>query len=291
MIHSMTGWGKAACEFGKKKVTVEIRALNSKQFDLAIRIPQLYKEKELEIRNLVSEKLLRGKVEFSISMEIAEQEVGSEINPVVLRNYYEQVKGLYAELGLVPGPELIPALLRMPDILSKKGEEDIEHEFTEIRQAIGKALDEVVAYRLAEGNVLQQDFLGRISLIEQMLPEVEAFEAQRVQKIRERLAGSLSGINGSEKADPNRFEQEIIYYIEKIDITEEKVRLKSNCSYFREVCNGEGNNGKKLGFVAQEIGREINTLGSKANDSDIQRIVVRMKDELEKVKEQLMNIL
>ena len=195
------------------------------------------------------------------------------------------------EMGLQVGEEILPALLRMPDILVRSPEEELEHAWNVILDAIRKAVDEVVAYRQSEGKVLEEDFMKRIQLIENMIPEAEAFEERRVQKIRERIRTSLGEINGSDKVDPNRFEQEIIYYIEKIDITEEKVRLRNNCAYFREVCTEEGSNGKKLGFVAQEIGREINTLGSKANDSDIQQIVVRMKDELEKIKEQLMNIL
>ncbi len=291
MIWSMTGWGKAACEFEKKKVTVEIKSLNSKQLDLAIRLPAVFREKELEVRNLVSEKLVRGKIDMNISVESVETNAPSSINKEVFKQYYSQMKEVASELGLPLGNEILPALLRMPDILLKESEEEIEHEFTEIRQAISEALDQLIAYRTSEGKALEEDFIKRIHLIEEMIPEAEAFESQRVNKIRERINNSLSGINGADKIDPNRFEQEIIYYLEKIDITEEKVRLKNNCAYFREVCRENGGNGKKLGFVAQEIGREINTLGSKANDSDIQRVVVRMKDELEKVKEQLMNIL
>lgn len=287
----MTGWGKATCEFEKKKVTVEIKSLNSKQLDLAIRMPGVFREKELEVRNLVAEKLIRGKIDITISVESVEADAPSSINKEVFKQYYSQMKEVASELGLPLGNEILPALLRMPDILLKESEEEIEHEFSEVRQAIYEALDQLMAYRTSEGKALEEDFMKRIRLIEDMIPEAETFEKQRVNRIRERINNSLIGISGADKIDPNRFEQEIIYYLEKIDITEEKVRLKNNCSYFREVCRENGGNGKKLGFVAQEIGREINTLGSKANDSDIQRVVVRMKDELEKVKEQLMNIL
>jgi uncharacterized protein (TIGR00255 family) len=293
MIYSMTGWGKAVCELPGKKISIEIKSLNSKQLDLSVRMPSVFKDKELELRNIISEKLLRGKVDLSIMMEQTSKQSSAVINADVLKQYFDQLKKIASELNIPLGEEIMPGLLRLPDVLSSGTEESVETDWPAVMNAVAEALEGVMKYRLNEGKVLELDFMDRIRTIENLIPDVEKFESRRIQKIRDKILSSLEGINlnGSMKIDKDRFEQELIYYLEKIDITEEKVRLRKNCQHFNEVALETGVVGKKLGFVVQEIGREINTLGSKANDSDMQKIVVQMKDELEKVKEQLMNIL
>ncbi len=289
----MTGWGKAVCELPGKKLTIEIKSLNSKQLDLSVRMPSVFKDKELELRNIISEKLLRGKVDITIMMEQTSKQSSAVINADVLKQYYDQLKKIASELDIPIGEDIMPGLLRMPDVMSSGTEESVETDWPSVLKAVNEALEGVLKYRLNEGKVLELDFMSRIQIIENLIPEVEVFESRRIQKIRDKILSSLEGmnLNGSMKFDKDRFEQELIYYLEKIDITEEKVRLRNNCHHFNEVALETGVVGKKLGFVVQEIGREINTLGSKANDSDMQKIVVQMKDELEKVKEQLMNIL
>ena len=289
----MTGWGKAVCELPGKKLTIEIKSLNSKQLDLSVRMPSAFKDKELELRNIISEKLLRGKVDLTIMMEQASKQNSAVINADVLKQYHNQLKKIAEELGIPIGEQIFPSLLRMPDVITSGTEESVETDWPSVMNSVNEALEGVLKYRLDEGKVLERDFSMRIQTIENLIPEAEVFESRRIQKIRDKIMSSLEGLNmnGSIKIDKDRFEQELIYYLEKIDITEEKVRLRNNCQHFNEVALETGVVGKKLGFVVQEIGREINTLGSKANDSDMQKIVVQMKDELEKVKEQLMNIL
>ena len=289
----MTGWGKAVCELPGKKLSVEIKSLNSKQLDLSVRMPSIFREKELELRNLVSEKLLRGKVDLTIMMEQTSKLSTATINAGAIKHYHDQLKKISSDLNIPLGEELMPVLLRLPDVLSSDTEESVETDWPIILNAVGEALKGVLQYRLSEGKVLEKDFSERIKIIENLIPKVEIFESRRIGKIKDKILSSLEGMNmnGSMKVDKDRFEQELIYYLEKIDITEEKVRLQNNCQHFVEVSSESDVVGKKLGFVVQEIGREINTLGSKANDSDMQKIVVQMKDELEKVKEQLMNIL
>ena len=293
MIYSMTGWGKAVCELPGKKLTIEIKSLNSKQLDLSVRMPSAFKDKELELRNIISEKLLRGKVDLTIMMEQTSKQNSAVINADVLKQYHNQLKKIAEELGIPIGEQIFPSLLRMPDVITSGTEESVETDWPSVMNSVNEALEGVLKYRLDEGKVLERDFSMRIQTIENLIPEAEVFESRRIQKIRDKIMSSLEGLNmnGSIKIDKDRFEQELIYYLEKIDITEEKVRLRNNCQHFNEVALETGVVGKKLGFVVQEIGREINTLGSKANDSDMQKIVVQMKDELEKVKEQLMNIL
>jgi uncharacterized protein (TIGR00255 family) len=293
MIYSMTGWGKAVCELPGKKLTIEIKSLNSKQLDLSVRMPSVFKDKELELRNIVSEKLLRGKVDLTIMMEQTSKQSLAVFNADIIKQYHDQLKKIASDLDIPLGGEILSALMRLPDALSSGTEEYVEADWPTVLNSIGEAIDGVLNYRLSEGKVLENDFSKRIQTIENLIPEVEVFESRRIQKIREKILSSLEGINmnGSMKIDKDRFEQELIYYLEKIDVTEEKVRLRNNCHHFNEVALESGVVGKKLGFVVQEIGREINTLGSKANDSDMQKIVIQMKDELEKVKEQLMNIL
>jgi len=289
----MTGWGKAVCELPGKKLTIEIKSLNSKQLDLSVRMPSAFKDKELELRNIISEKLLRGKVDLTIMMEQTSKQNSVVINADVLKQYHNQLKKIAEELGIPIGEQIFPSLLRMPDVITSGTEESVETDWPSVMNSVNEALEGVLKYRLDEGKVLERDFSMRIQTIENLIPEAEVFESRRIQKIRDKIMSSLEGLNmnGSIKIDKDRFEQELIYYLEKIDITEEKVRLRNNCQHFNEVALETGVVGKKLGFVVQEIGREINTLGSKANDSDMQKIVVQMKDELEKVKEQLMNIL
>jgi uncharacterized protein (TIGR00255 family) len=287
----MTGWGKSSCEADHRKISIEIRSLNSKQLDLSVKVPQLYKEKELEIRQLLNEKLQRGKVDLIMQAETTIQPQIATINKELLKDYFMQIKALGEEIGVPVSDSLLPMLLRMPDVLATGEEHPGESEWKHVKEAIGKAVDGLLEYRANEGKVLEKDICARLQLISDLLVEVEAFEKTRMGKIRDRIQANLAEFVGVDKVDSNRFEQELIYYLEKIDITEEKVRLRNHCNYFFEVCAESEAVGKKLGFVSQEIGREINTIGSKANDADIQRLVVRMKDELEKIKEQLMNIL
>lgn len=289
----MTGWGKSICELQGKKLTIEIKSLNSKQLDLSVRMPSILRDRELELRNIISEKLLRGKVDLTISVEQTSKLGSATLNTEILKQYYDQLKNIAIELSIPIGEALMPALLRLPDVLTSGTEENVETDWPKVLNSLGEALEAVIKYRLEEGRVLEQDFSKRIEFIENLIPQVEVFESRRIQKIKDKILSSLDNLNlnGSIKVDKDRFEQELIYYLEKVDITEEKVRLRNNCHHFYEVSSELGVVGKKLGFIVQEIGREINTLGSKANDSDMQKIVVQMKDELEKVKEQLMNIL
>ena len=290
MIKSMTGFGKANCEFQNKKVTVEVKSLNSKQFDWNGKLPNVYKEKELEIRAIASKLLERGKIELYISIENRDLEKCYTLNKNLIKSYFTEVKELSNELGITKTDELLSVILKFPEVLiSEKDELDID-EWNSILKTIEEALLGADNFRINEGGILAEDFKQRISLILNLLITIESFEKERLDIIKERILSGLSKILDENKIDKNRLEQELIYYIEKIDFTEEKVRLRKHCDFFIETMKEESC-GKKLGFVCQEIGREINTLGSKANDADIQQIVVQMKDELEKIKEQLMNIL
>ncbi len=292
MLYSMTGYGKNTCEVKSKKVTIELRSLNSKQFDLNIKLSAIYREKEPEIRNILAGALGRGKVDFTMFTEQLEDgQEASVINKEVFRNYYDQLSDIAGDMKIPMDQQVFSALLRMPEIFKPIQDELDEASWNIIRPAIEKAVDDLVQFRKQEGTVLEKDIMERISTIEQLLEEISAFEDQRIAKIKGRIANNLGEFVLGEQFDKDRFEQEIIYYLEKLDITEEKVRLKNHCKYFAETVNNPEMPGKKLGFISQEIGREINTIGSKANDSDIQKLVVQMKDELEKIKEQLMNVL
>jgi uncharacterized protein (TIGR00255 family) len=291
MITSMTGFGKAICELENKKITIEVKTLNSKQLDLNIRIPSVYKEKELSVRNYIVKSLIRGKVELSFYSELAGAEKTTRINPETVKDYIEQLTTVAGAVG-VNNPELMFQMaVKLPDTLKTEFQEIDETEWVEIDKAFKQAVSELIAYREQEGKCLEGDIINRIKLIGESIPKIEKFEKQRIENIRTRITNNLNEFVSKENIDMNRFEQEVIYYLEKFDITEEKVRLKTNCDYFMESIKESGAVGKKLGFISQEIGREINTIGSKANDSDMQKIVVEMKDELEKVKEQLMNVL
>jgi len=287
----MTGYGKAIAETPQKKITIEIKSLNSKQLDLNTKLPWLYKEKEPEIRNLISQKLDRGKIDFSIFCDMLDDEVVTVINKSAVRNYYNQFKDIAAELNIDLDDQIFTAIMKLPDTLKTEKPEMPEAEWEVVRNQIIESITVLDQYRTEEGNSIMADLKKCIGKILSLLETVQTFEAGRITKIREKLMSLLEENLGSEKLDKNRFEQEIIFYLEKYDINEEKVRLKTHCDYFVETVNTPSPNGKILNFIAQEIGREINTIGSKANDASIQKLVVMMKDELEKIKEQTLNVL
>ena len=285
MIQSMTGFGKSLLQLPSKKITVEIKSLNSKSLDLNARIPGQYREKELVLRNLIANSLTRGKVDFSLYVEVTAEETSSVINPAVVRAYMKQLK------EIVDGDEteLLKMAVRMPDALKTEREEIDETEFSSIEQAVTAALKEINAFRTDEGRALEAELALRISNIEELLEKIISMDPDRIAGVRERLRKGVAELR--ENVDENRFEQELIFYIEKFDITEEKVRLDNHLKYFKETMASQESNGRKLSFISQEMGREINTIGSKSNFAPMQQLVVQMKDELEKVKEQLLNVL
>ena len=290
MIQSMTGFGKATTELEKRKVTVEIKSLNSKQLDLSVRLPNLYKEHEMEIRNKLSRQLERGKVDFLIYIENIGSETATQINQNVLEGYYNQIKESSRKLGIDTPSDWFQILLRIPDVLKYESQEADENEWTAVMKVIEEAIKQLAAFRKQEGAMLENLFKEKISNISTLLTDIEPFEAERVDKIKTRINEALQKIEDFDY-DKNRFEQEMIYYIEKLDINEEKSRLANHLSYFLETMKSGSGQGKKLGFIAQEIGREINTMGSKSNHAEMQQIVVKMKDELEQIKEQVLNVL
>lgn len=287
----MTGYGKAVVTYGEKKINVEIKSLNSKALDLSTRIAPLYREKEMEMRQLVAKTLERGKVDFSIWIE---KEAGADATPVncaIVENYYQQIKDLAAKTGIPEPQDWFATLLRMPDVLTKTEQETLsEDEWQAVRVAIDDALCRLTEFRQQEGVALQRKFTEKIDNISALLAEIETYEKQRVEKIRSRIVEGLKSIPEVDY-DKNRLEQELIYYIEKLDISEEKQRLANHLKYFRETMEDGHGQGKKLGFIAQEMGREINTTGSKSNNAEMQNLVVKMKDELEQIKEQVLNVL
>ena len=292
MMVSMTGFGKATCEIDGKVIAIEIKSLNSKQLDIYTRLPNIYKDKDIEIRNLISSKLKRGKIDININLDNSDTANASKINFALVKDFFEQMRDIDSKLGInSDGATLLNTIMRFPDVLKTGKEELDETEWNNVINKITEALEMVECFRNQEGLALEKDILLRVQLIEDLLGSIQPFEEERMQKLREKINSGFNDIIDKDKIDNNRFEQEMIFYFERLDITEEKVRLKNHCSFFRDVCRNEEQSGKKLGFIAQEIGREINTIGSKANHSDIQRLVVQMKDELEKIKEQLMNVL
>lgn len=291
MLKSMTGYGKATCTFENKTITIEIKAVNSKQIDINTRFPILYKEKEVEIRNEISRKAERGKIDAYIIVEQTETEKSLQFNQTCIKDYFLQIKKLAEELHVPVTEQLLIATLRMPDSLKAETHTLSTDEWEIILACLQEALQAFQNFRQQEGKALEKDISERVYSIEKFLSEIEPFEKSRVLKVRERLHKNLSEFIPSTSIDANRFEQEIVYFLEKLDVTEEKVRLQNHCSYFIDTLKNSDSPGRKLGFIAQEMGREINTIGSKANDSDIQKFVVLMKDELEKIKEQLLNIL
>lgn len=284
MIQSMTGFGKSVLSLADKHISIEIKSLNSKSIDINTRIPQVYREKELDFRKLIAEQLQRGKVDFSIFIENTGTQTPSKINPNIVKSYIEQMR------AIVDGDltELLKMAVRMPDALQTTSESISEEELSVIFQHINLAIADLQNFRTQEGKVLEKDFVLRINNINRLLQEVQGLDEERLALIRERLEKAVADI---QNVDANRFEQELIFYLEKLDITEEKIRLKKHLDYFLETLHSEDSNGRKLSFIAQEIGREVNTLGSKANFAPMQQLVVQMKDELEKIKEQVLNLL
>ncbi|MBF1397094.1 YicC/YloC family endoribonuclease [Prevotella histicola] len=292
MILSMTGYGKAVVAYKEKKINVEVKSLNSKSLDLSARIAPLYREKEMEIRRLIAQKLERGKVDFSLWVEKETTIDATPINAALVENYYHQIKSIAANTGIPEPSDWFTTLLRMPDVTTKTEVEVLEEEeWHTAKQAITEALDKLIEFRTQEGAALQKKFTEKIDNISALLKSIEPFEKSRVPKIKDKIIDGLKQIPEVDY-DKNRLEQELIYYIEKLDISEEKQRLSNHLKYFRETMNESGHGvGKKLGFISQEMGREINTTGSKSNQAEMQNIVVKMKDELEQIKEQVLNAL
>ena len=290
MIASMTGFGKAVVELPHKKITVEIKSLNSKQLDLSTRIPQQYREMEMEIRSEIAKRLERGKVDFFVYSEAIGKEASAQINIPVLEGYFQQVKEASVKLGIAMPDDWFSILLRLPDAMSSESQEIDETELNALRKAVDQAISQLEEFRIQEGAMLQHLFEEKIANIAHLLQEVEPYEKERIEKIKGRIIDALNKIDNFDY-DKNRFEQEMIFYIEKLDINEEKHRLDNHLKYFLETLQSGKGQGKKLGFISQEMGREINTLGSKSNHAEMQRIVVRMKDELEQIKEQVLNVM
>jgi len=290
MIQSMTGFGKVTAELPAKKVTIEIKALNSKQLDLFTRTPSIYREKEMDIRSMLSQKLERGKIEFMITIENIGKDIATKINVSAVENYKKQIEEIAETLSISKPEEWFPTLLRLPDVIKTEMAEADEDEWKVILNAIEDAVKRLCEFRIQEGTMLCKLFEQKISNISELLKQIEPYEKERLDKIKARITDNLQKIPDVQ-VDTNRLEQEMIYYIEKLDINEEKTRLNNHLKYFIETLNSNHGQGKKLGFIAQEMGREINTLGSKSNHAEMQQIVVQMKDELEQVKEQVLNVL
>lgn len=286
----MTGYGKTVVAYNGKKINIEVKSLNSKQLDLTTRIAPLYREKEMEVRQMISERVVRGKVEFSLWIEKDATTDAAPINTALMQQYYEQLKA-FADQNKMQNVDWVSTLVRMPDVLTKTEVEELtDDEWTAVRQGVVEALQHLVDFRTQEGAALEKKFAEKVDNIERLMKSIEPYEKSRVEKIRQRIVDSLKQIPEAEY-DKNRLEQELIYYIEKLDISEEKQRLANHLKYFRETMADQPGQGKKLGFIAQEMGREINTTGSKSNQAEMQNIVVMMKDELEQIKEQVLNAL
>ena len=286
MIQSMTGFGKATLQLPTKKITIEVKSLNSKGLDLNVRMPSLYREMELGLRNQIALKLERGKVDFSIFIESNAEQTSTKVNVPIVKAYINQLREVYADADET---ELMKMAFRMPDTMKIERDEIDENDWVQIQTVIEEALQNILNYRRDEGMSLEKEFQLRIGNIRQYMTEALALDPERVQAIKDRLQTAIAELKVN--VDENRFEQELIYYLEKLDITEEKVRLTNHLDYFLETINGTEANGRKLGFITQEMGREINTMGSKSNHAQMQKLVVQMKDELEKIKEQVLNVL
>jgi uncharacterized protein (TIGR00255 family) len=293
MIKSMTGYGKAECKLKNKTVSIELKSLNSKQLDIYTKLPSLYREKDLELRNILIGLLKRGKAELTITVEYSDKEKASLINSEIVKDYYKQLLSLVKDLDINSPEPLLPIIMRLPEVIKTETEQLDSEEWKSILDSLKSSINELDNFRKQEGIALGKDLSYRVTLIENYLEQINKFEDKRIKNIRKRLGGNLNEWIGKENIDLTRFEQELVYYLEKLDITEEKIRLKNHCKYFRDVMNENEDEpvGKKLNFISQEMGREINTMGAKANDFDIQKLIVMMKDELEKIKEQLNNIL
>ena len=290
MLQSMTGFGKASGTFSNKKITVEIKSLNSKNLDLFVRMPTIYRQNEIELRKLLGKRLDRGKVECNINVELIGDTTSQKLNEKLIGSYYQQLVAISDELNL-PKENLLATLVKMPDVFATESEELDAEEWNFIVSILDQAITEHIAFRTAEGNLLAEEFAIRIGNIKSAFDEVPKYEKSRVDSIKARIENNLEEFVGISKIDKNRFEQELIYYLEKFDISEEKHRLENHLTYFIETLNKPVSQGKKLGFISQEIGREINTLGSKTYHAEMQKLVVGMKDELEKIKEQILNTL
>ena len=290
MIQSMTGFGKVTAELPTKKVTIEIKALNSKQLDLFTRIPSIYREKEMDIRSMISQKLERGKIELIITIENIGKDIATKINVSAVECYKKQIEEIAESLNISQPTEWFPTLLRLPDVIKTEMADADEEEWITVLNAVEKTINQFCEFRIQEGVMLCNLFKQKISNISELLKQVEPYEKERLEKIKARITDNLQKIP-EVQVDTNRLEQEMIYYIEKLDINEEKTRLVNHLKYFIETLNSSHGQGKKLGFIAQELGREINTLGSKSNHAEMQQIVVQMKDELEQIKEQVLNVL
>jgi len=291
MIHSMTGYGKAVVTFNDKKIHAEIKSLNSKNADISTRIAPLYREKEMEIRQLITSSLQRGKIDFSIWIEREETAEAAQINAQLVNNYYKQISAISQSYNIPEPSDWFTTLLRLPDVTTKAEQETLtDEEWSVARQAIDEAINQLQSFRIQEGEALEKKFREKISNIRKLMTEIEPYEQGRVEKIRNRIQDALKTLPQADY-DQNRFEQELIYYIEKLDISEEKQRLTNHLNYFIETLEQPCGQGKKLGFIAQEMGREINTTGSKSNQAEMQNLVVKMKDELEQIKEQVLNVL
>ena len=286
MIQSMTGFGKASLQLPNKKITVEVKSLNSKGLDLNTRMPSVYREMELGLRNQIAQQLERGKIDFSLFIEITGEETSSKINVPIIRGYINQMKAVIADADET---ELMKMAVRMPDALKTERDELDENEWKQIQTVIIEALNNISDFRQSEGLSLEKEFSLRIANIRQYLNQAIALDPERIQNIKDKLQTAIAELKVN--VDENRFEQELIYYLEKLDVTEERVRLTNHLDYFLETIAGSEANGRKLGFITQEMGREINTLGSKSNHAEMQKLVVMMKDELEKIKEQVLNVL
>lgn len=290
MIQSMTGFGKASCEYNNKKIVVEIKSLNSKQLDLQTRIAGIYREKELELRSEIAQKLERGKVEFSLYIDNSTGEASAQINKAVVESYYYQIKSIADTMSVQVPANWFDILLRLPDVMKGEMQELEEAEWLQVRKTVDEAMNALIEFRTQEGTMLATVLNENISNIEKLLRNISQYEGERIEKIKTRLQENLESLSEKIDYDKNRFEQELFFYIEKLDVNEEKTRLQQHLNYFRETMV-EKASGKKLGFIAQEIGREVNTLGSKSNHSEMQKNVVLMKDELEQIKEQILNVL
>ena len=290
MIQSMTGFGKAITELQTKKVTIEVKALNSKQFDIFTRIPPIYREKEMDIRSALLQQLERGKIELTITVEHIGMDSDAKINASVIAGYKKQIEEIAGSLQISPPTEWFPTLLRMPDAIKTEMVEANEEEWKRVFQGIEEAIRKVCEFRIQEGEMLCQLFTQKITAISELLKQIEPYEKERLEKIKSRITENLQKIPDVQ-VDSNRLEQEMIYYIERLDVNEEKTRLGNHLDYFLDTLKSGAGQGKKLGFIAQEIGREINTMGAKSNHAEMQQIVVQMKDELEQIKEQVLNVL
>ena len=291
MIKSMTGYGKAEFEVNNKKIILELKTLNSKQIDINVRIPPVYREKEIEIRKDLADRLIRGKVDLAIYVENHGEESNNSINEPILKGYFEQLKKINTDLGLPTDQATMQALLRLPDVVKTEFETLDEEEWRVITEQLHKAIHDIDRFRIQEGKALENDIEANTKSILNLLGQITPYEEQRLETVKSRLNENLAKLDLNGNADQNRFEQELVYYIDKMDMNEEKVRLENHCTFFLETLSDSESNGKKLAFISQEMGREINTLGSKAYDSNIQRIVVQMKDHLERIKEQLLNVM